>query len=378
MALKNIFIVLIVCLGLIENVYSQVLGVDETIEHINTIFTELGQTHTTRDSIPANYFYPKCCTSLWSPMLHRKDSRTEIQVGGSTFFPIHYSTTDDYRPEKRIRLERIGNKLRFMIAWGDWSGREYFDFYPSEVEFLYNVQELPIKTIDKHPWGRGSTPPIPFYFKMGNSIGRFAYNGPGVMMYCTLPNLSNCLNSYSAISFQHESMDAFELRRLYNALKYLESLCEQEKQFERPDSKPFSENSFFDKMENTEEFTVGLTSESGVFMVNVNINTLGNYKYIYDTGASSVTVNEDIEKALWKNKAISRSSYIEPALYRIADGSIVEARRFIVPRVTIGNLSVKNLIVSVTKGDLLLGNSAFRDFSSIELDKQSATLNIGK
>ena len=85
-----------------------------------------------------------------------------------------------------------------------------------------------------------------------------------------------------------------------------------------------------------------------------------------------------LKRELWASKTISRNNYVSSGLYRIADGSIVEARRLIIPKMIIGNIVVKDVLVAVTNGELLLGNSAFKDFRTVKLDKNKNTLTITK
>ena len=94
---------------------------------------------------------------------------------------------------------------------------------------------------------------------------------------------------------------------------------------------------------------IALNKLSNVYFLSVDfMNGTGQYDYIYDTDASSMTINEEIEKELWRKKIINKSDYVENVLFRIADGSVLQGRRVLIKSIKTGSVVVKNVLVSVT------------------------------
>ena len=122
---------------------------------------------------------------------------------------------------------------------------------------------------------------------------------------------------------------------------------------------------------------IPLNSNGGVSYLEIN---LGGYqtKAILDSGASDLSINEDVEKQLLKQGLIKKSNYLSPSLYRIANNSVIECRRFIIPFVMVGKAKAYNVKCSVgsKKGDLLLGGSFLRQFQSFKVDNKDNKLII--
>lgn len=349
---------------------AQVLSIDATIDYINNIFTNLEPQWRKSEG---QYF------SLWSPAWYKVGSYRG-DINSVLCENEMLQTRDDFKLSKeydkiwdneRITLVNNSEYLSFQIGYQDNSFFTEKRFYLSEVDFLFNDQSKAILTND---CGKRQ------YFKVNNIFADFMYEGPGVLMYCDESQYQTCIDGNFAISFQHISQNAYELKKLYNAFRYLKSIAEIDKRFVRNTKDIFSDENFFDQMESlsTESSIIEMRPRNGVNYVGVEILGAESYEFVFDTGASTVTVNEDIERELWASKTISRNNYVSSGLYRIADGSIVEARRLIIPKMIIGNIVVKDVLVAVTNGELLLGNSAFKDFRTVKLDKNKNTLTITK
>lgn len=99
---------------------------------------------------------------------------------------------------------------------------------------------------------------------------------------------------------------------------------------------------------------------------------------ILDSGASDCQISKDLEYRLASQNLISKESYLDPGLYKLADGSIVLARRLQVPSLKVGSFEVKNLICSVTSDSevLLLGQSFLRNFKKWYINNDTNTLTL--
>ncbi len=120
-----------------------------------------------------------------------------------------------------------------------------------------------------------------------------------------------------------------------------------------------------------------LFNNGGVYHLNIDIASL-DLSAILDSGASDVNIPPILEQYLLENKVISRADYLPDASYQIADGTIVEQRRFILPTITLGGIAVHSVPVTVGSSDeiFLLGRSFLDKFLSWKIDNLNQTLTI--
>jgi len=122
---------------------------------------------------------------------------------------------------------------------------------------------------------------------------------------------------------------------------------------------------------------VQLHKNGGIYLVNIK---LGNKPAtaILDSGASVVSISKKLERELLKDKIITKRDYISPAKYRIANGDILTAKRFVLPSLTVGKLKMRDVVCSIVDDatSILLGKSFLDQFAkwSIDNDKQTLTL----
>ena len=132
----------------------------------------------------------------------------------------------------------------------------------------------------------------------------------------------------------------------------------------KQDDNPRQERESFDK------FTVKMTNESGVYLVPVEING-SNMKFIFDTGASDITISNVEAMFLIKQGNLSEEDVLGSENYQIADGSIAEGTIINLRTVKLGNRTLKNVKASIVHNDqapLLLGQSALAQFGKVSID----------
>ena len=110
--------------------------------------------------------------------------------------------------------------------------------------------------------------------------------------------------------------------------------------------------------------------EGGTFKVRVTINGALTLGFTVDSGASDVSIPEDVVTTLIRTGTISESDFLGEQTYRLADGSKVKSQTFRIRQLTVGNRTVNNVMGSVAgvKGSLLLGQSFLSRFSSVKFD----------
>lgn len=175
----------------------------------------------------------------------------------------------------------------------------------------------------------------------------------------------------------------YDCKKLLNAFKYFFTIVEEDGSYIRNDVDPFSPNNFEKEksiiINNSDNKNVSLTKIDGVYHLPVTIGNLTK-SFVLDSGASDVLISQEIEKNLINNKKITKNNYLSPSLYKIADGSIIECRRLLLPEIKIGNYIVKNVIASISSNGntLLLGKSFLDKFQSWTIDNNKQILKLEK
>jgi len=191
--------------------------------------------------------------------------------------------------------------------------------------------------------------------------------------------IKNNIGSYFEIpSYTKDTND-----KLYNALNYLISLVEKDNKYITQDSDPFANKNFKKNFEitlgSTNTNKIPLINENGVYKIWVNIGNLKE-QFILDTGASEISLSQNSEEELISKGIIKKEDYLESALFRIANGSIVSCRRVNLKQIKVGSFTVKNVIASigVSEAPLLLGKSFLDKFTKWSIDNNTQTLTLEK
>lgn len=123
---------------------------------------------------------------------------------------------------------------------------------------------------------------------------------------------------------------------------------------------------------------IKMEKKGGVFYIPCMVNGL-NLKFIFDTGASNVSISLSEAIFMLKNGYINEDDIIGTEKYQIANGDIAEGTTLIIRELEIGNKKIYNIeasIVHTLSAPLLLGQSAIERFGSFSIDYGSNTLYL--
>lgn len=123
---------------------------------------------------------------------------------------------------------------------------------------------------------------------------------------------------------------------------------------------------------------IPFSKENGVYKVKCQINGLPLH-FVFDTGASDVTLSMVEASFMMKNGYLSRNDVIGNQRYKNADGDINVGTIINLKDVNFGGQSLKNVRASVVrnqKAPLLLGQSVLGRLGKIEIDNQKQVLII--
>lgn len=165
--------------------------------------------------------------------------------------------------------------------------------------------------------------------------------------------------------------------KVFNAVEYLLAAIEESNKYNRNDSDPFAPKNYNKSVSvsGSSSTKIKLESLGGIYKVWVKIGGT-NQHFILDSGASDISLSLDAERELINAGVLKKEHYITPALYRLADGSIIKCRRLVLPEMTIGSFKVNNIMASVGVADspLLLGQSFLDKFKKWSVDNSTKEL----
>ncbi|SFC05312.1 Aspartyl protease [Flagellimonas taeanensis] len=169
----------------------------------------------------------------------------------------------------------------------------------------------------------------------------------------------------------------YQAQKIYTAFNYLFSLL-NEIDFKRDIDDPFANfNNSVVVRNNLATNRIKLTDQNGTFGIKVNFGDISK-SFILDTGASETTISHTLERELISNGFISKQDYLPDGLYKIADGSIITQRRLLIKNLSVGQYSIKNIVVSIgnENSPLLLGKNFLDKFKSWSINNQDKYLEL--
>jgi clan AA aspartic protease (TIGR02281 family) len=122
--------------------------------------------------------------------------------------------------------------------------------------------------------------------------------------------------------------------------------------------------------------SIQMKKDGGTYVVPVLINSAITLDFMVDSGASDVSIPEDVVTTLMRTGTIRDTDFIGEKTYILADGSRVSSRTFRIRSLKVGDRVLENVMGSVasTKGNLLLGQSFLGRFTSWSIDNTKHVL----
>jgi len=116
----------------------------------------------------------------------------------------------------------------------------------------------------------------------------------------------------------------------------------------------------------------------GTYEVSCKINSLP-LNFIFDTGASDISISQTEVQFMLKNKYLNRSDIRGQQSYVNADGDVSIGTKILLRKVEIGSLVLNNVEASVvnnSRAPLLFGQSALGKYARIVIDNKNNTISI--
>ena len=128
----------------------------------------------------------------------------------------------------------------------------------------------------------------------------------------------------------------------------------------------------------SDQSIVKLTPDGTTYKIKLIIGGVVRY-FVFDTGASELVINSELEQELLTNGKISSDDYVASKEFEIADGSVIKARGVRLNNIVIGGFRVNNVVAYITEdGGMLCGMGLMNKFKTWEFDKENQMLTIYK
>jgi aspartyl protease family protein len=127
-----------------------------------------------------------------------------------------------------------------------------------------------------------------------------------------------------------------------------------------------------------EKTVVKMERINGVYQIPVEVNGVKMY-FIFDTGASIISISETEANFLWKQGKLTRDDIKGTANFSDANGDISEGTIIILQTVKIGDRNLTNIEASVVhnlNAPLLFGQSALEKFGKISIDNNRGEITF--
>ena len=171
-----------------------------------------------------------------------------------------------------------------------------------------------------------------------------------------------------------------ELAKNPEVIKALEALSASTKSKQRlgPSAKMRDAIKLLEKAERSvQSETIELHRENGVFHVYASLGKVPT-KMIFDTGASLTTISPKLASRI----GLKLKTADPTVRLTTADGTVVEAKRLVIPSVRVGKFTIQNVecaVMPAEKGDVdpLLGQTFFKHFK-VEFSAEAGRLSLKK
>jgi aspartyl protease family protein len=276
-----------------------------------------------------------------------------------------------------IKQQIQENKIQFTNGAG-------YRFYLENISF--NISEEGIFKVNQSIRRFGN---YPFGDEVYNSNESFDFrdviaktNDNEIVLSCKtgrcIQDLSNGKSLY-AVYIQRFNIQS--LSKIRNAFDYLFDILQYDERYNQKDNDPFSKYNYKNPIKEDLNTSRNINLDFNGILYTVKVNIGGEIvSMIFDTGASDISISTKLERVLIEKGILTKNNYLEPGLYKIADGSIVTSRRFKIPFIKVGGFEVKDIICNVNPSSdvLLLGKSFLNAFSKWSVDNTKHILTLEK
>ena len=120
-------------------------------------------------------------------------------------------------------------------------------------------------------------------------------------------------------------------------------------------------------------------NQHGLFEIPIILNGVLKINFIFDSGASEVSISPDVALTLIRTGTISENDWLPDQTYIFADGSKAKSKRFVIRRLAIGNQILTDIEASISnsiEAPMLIGQNVMNKLGFISIDYDNQLLII--
>lgn len=176
------------------------------------------------------------------------------------------------------------------------------------------------------------------------------------------------------------SNDNLVCDKIKNAFSHLINLSSRDSNYytlkivqdEDPFANPIKRDSIIQNNISTiNSSSIPMKNIGGVYEIPVLINGVLKLNFIFDAGASDVSISPDVALTLIRTGTVTDKDFLGTETYKFADGSTAKSKVFLIKEIQLGNKKVSNVKASISnsvKAPLLLGQSVLNKFGKVTID----------
>jgi predicted aspartyl protease len=122
-----------------------------------------------------------------------------------------------------------------------------------------------------------------------------------------------------------------------------------------------------------------IKTTTGLIEVPIILNDVLRINFIFDSGASEVSLSPDVALTLIRTGTITENDFLPDQTYTFADGSSAKSKRFLIRKLVIGNQTLTNIEASISKSieaPMLIGQNVMQKIGSVTIDYANMLLII--
>jgi aspartyl protease family protein len=154
--------------------------------------------------------------------------------------------------------------------------------------------------------------------------------------------------------------------------------CSKSGRFKNANNSNKKNDSHQNRIYKGEKTVVQMEKVNGVFQIPVEVDGVKMF-FIFDTGASSISISETEANFLYKQGLLTNEDIIGKVNFLDATGDISEGTVIVLKTVKIGNIVLDNIEASVVHNQnapLLFGQSALKNFGKISIDNKRGEITF--
>ncbi len=183
-----------------------------------------------------------------------------------------------------------------------------------------------------------------------------------IKMYKQYSSYSEYTSNYEGMIFYFKAIANFKLNKIPEACNNLEKAINYGYDIAECKKLQLEMNCNSSPILNDEIASVPMKKVNGVYEIPITINNVLKLNFIFDAGASEVSISPDVVLTLIKTGTVTDKDFIGYQTYRFADGTTAKSKVFIIKEIKLGNKTISNIKASISNSinaPLLLGQSAF-------------------